>query len=188
MRALPSSFTLPFHHPPSPPLLTPSAPGANVPGNLTNAPRTDWPLTGGSVVLDLHHPWTYLFINLGLGANAANFNYTLTDPFLNVTGNGTFCIPKLNLPANLPVSDGSLGSLQVVTVGEDGNALYNCADITFRTSAGQLEGDKCKSSEGVSAEEVKEQPAPSAGSTLSGNRMGLLMGVMGAVAVVVGLA
>lgn len=31
--------------------------GAGVPSNAGN--RTDWPLTGGSLKLDLHHPWTY---------------------------------------------------------------------------------------------------------------------------------
>lgn len=31
--------------------------GAGVPGNTGN--RTDWPLNGGSLKLDLHHPWTY---------------------------------------------------------------------------------------------------------------------------------
>jgi hypothetical protein len=34
-----------------------SSAGAGVPGNSGN--RTDWPLTGGSLKLDLHHPWTY---------------------------------------------------------------------------------------------------------------------------------
>ena len=32
-------------------------PCAGVPGDAGN--RTDWPLTGGSLKLDLHHPWTY---------------------------------------------------------------------------------------------------------------------------------
>lgn len=100
-------------------------PCADVPGNIENGNRTDWPLTGGSVVLDLHHPWTYVFINLGLGANVSNFNYTLTPQFLNATGNGTLCLPTLALPTDLKVVDGTQASIQVVTVGDSGSSLYN---------------------------------------------------------------
>jgi hypothetical protein len=78
-----------------------------------------------------------------------NFNYTLTDPVWNVTGNGTLCIPQMALPADLPVADGSPASLQVVTVGADGNALYNCADIVFSKDAVPLAGEECVTSEGV---------------------------------------
>ncbi|KAK4129687.1 hypothetical protein N657DRAFT_630523 [Parathielavia appendiculata] len=125
-------------------------PCAGVPGNLTDRPITPWPLSGGSLKLDLHHPWTYIFINLGLGSDVSNFNYTLTNPFWNETGNGTLCVPKLALPADLPVTDGSQASLQVVTVGDDGNALYNCADIVFSANATALEGNACANSTGLS--------------------------------------
>ncbi|KAK3985066.1 hypothetical protein QBC44DRAFT_405686 [Cladorrhinum sp. PSN332] len=122
-------------------------PCAGVPGNLGN--RTDWPLSGGSVKLDLHHKWTYIFINLGIGENVSSFNISLTDPFWNSTGNGTLCIPKLTLPANLPIQDGTLASIQAVTIGETGNALYNCADITFRESATTLAEGDCTTSPGL---------------------------------------
>lgn len=75
--------------------------------------------------MDLHHPWEYVFVNLGLGSNVTNFNYTLTGPtFWNVTGAGTLCV-DLPLPEGLNPSDGQEGSIQVVTVGESGSALYN---------------------------------------------------------------
>ncbi|KAL1838538.1 hypothetical protein VTJ49DRAFT_2536 [Mycothermus thermophilus] len=119
-------------------------PCAGVPSNLTDSPKTEWPLTGGSVKLDLRHQWTYVFINLGLGSDVSNFNYTLTNPFWNTTGNGTLCVEKLSLPADLPVEDGSPASLQVVTLDDNGNALYNCADIIFKADAKPLEGDDCK--------------------------------------------
>ncbi|KAB5578871.1 hypothetical protein GE09DRAFT_562859 [Coniochaeta sp. 2T2.1] len=127
-------------------------PCAGVPGSSGN--RTDWPLTGGSLKLELHHAWTYIFVNLGLGPNVTNFNYTLTEPFWNSTGNGTLCVPALKLPAGLTVVDGTEASIQVVTTGEKGNALYNCADITFRADAKALEGGKCETSEGVTVAPV----------------------------------
>lgn len=94
---------------------------------------TDWPLDGGAVVLELHHPWSYVFINLGLGENTTNFNISLTPQFLNATGKGQLCIEKLALPEE--VAEGTLGTIQVVTVGDSGSALYNCADIKFTKDA-----------------------------------------------------
>lgn len=73
--------------------------------------------------LELHHAWTYVFINLGLGENVTNFNISLTPNFLNVTGNGTFCLPSLSLPEG--IAEGTHASIQVVTGGKSGSALYN---------------------------------------------------------------
>lgn len=95
--------------------------GANVPNGVGN--RTDWPISGGSVSLDLHHKWTYLFINLGLGTNVTAFSTSLTPELVNVTGNGTYCIPVLPVP--IDVKDGDNATIQVVTSGESGSALYN---------------------------------------------------------------
>ncbi|KAH8882548.1 hypothetical protein GQ53DRAFT_753597 [Thozetella sp. PMI_491] len=130
-------------------------PCANVNPGAGN--RTDWPINGGSLVLDLHHPWTYVFVNLGLGDNVTNFNYTLTPSFWNETGNGTLCVPSLPLPVGLTPADGSHGSIQVVTLGESGAALYNCADITFRSNVSALSGDACKTDTGVSYSVVNQQ-------------------------------
>ncbi|KAM5355306.1 hypothetical protein ACJ41O_001952 [Fusarium nematophilum] len=96
---------------------------------------TDWPLDGGALKLELHHPWSYVFVNLGLGENSTNFNVSLTPQFLNATSPGILCIEKLELPSDVEVSDGELASLQIVTVGDSGSALYNCADIRFKRNA-----------------------------------------------------
>ncbi|KAK7953685.1 hypothetical protein PG996_014577 [Apiospora saccharicola] len=132
-----------------------AAPGA--------AGRTDWPMQGGSVSLGLHHEWTYVFINLGLGTNASAFNVSLTPDFVNVTGRGTYCIRSLPLPVQ--PRDGDNATIQVVTSGKSGSALYSCADITFRSSAQPLSGDKCQNSTGISAEYVGHASSPSAGSS-----------------------
>jgi len=122
---------------------------------------TDWPIGGGSLKLDLHHEWTYVFVNLGLGANTTNFNVSLTPEFLNVTGRGTLCIDKLSVPLD-NVQDGTLASLQVVTSGESGSALYNCADIRFTNNASQL--SNCSSSDGLVVQAIREQDGNSTGS------------------------
>jgi hypothetical protein len=84
----------------------------------------------------MHHKWTYLFVNLGLGDNVTNFNYTLTPALWNETGNGTLCLPTLPLPVDLDVADGTRATIQVVTSGESGNALYNVGSSLGRSGMG----------------------------------------------------
>ena len=98
--------------------------GANV-NQTAETNRTLWPLTGGSLALDLHHPWTYVFVNLALGTISASFNISLTQQPLNETGNGTLCLPELTLPPGFTPTEGQNASLQVVTLGQTGSALYN---------------------------------------------------------------
>ncbi|KAH7324101.1 hypothetical protein BKA65DRAFT_80288 [Rhexocercosporidium sp. MPI-PUGE-AT-0058] len=132
--------------------------------------RTLWPLDGGSVVLDLHHKWSYVFINLGMGANYPTFNISLTPSLVNETGNGTFCLPKVPLPAGITPSDGQQASIMVATGGANGVSLYNCADITFSSNATILSGDACKNSSNVAATIVtaSTSTSPTTNTTTSG--------------------
>lgn len=97
--------------------------------------KTEWPIEGGSVALDLHHPWTYLYINLGLGENSTNFNISLTPELLNVTGKGDFCFPVLPVP--IPVADGQAATIQFVTNGQSGSALYNVSKLMTLPGVGK---------------------------------------------------
>lgn len=90
-----------------------------------------WPLTGGSLNLDLHHPWTYFVVNLGLGTDYPIFNISLTTQLLNETGNGTLCLPQMVLPASVAPVDGQNASIQVVTFGQTGSALYNVSFLNY---------------------------------------------------------
>ncbi|KAK6948898.1 hypothetical protein Daesc_008969 [Daldinia eschscholtzii] len=121
-------------------------PCGGVPDGVGN--RTEWPITDGAVQLTLHHPWTYLFINVGLGSSVTNFNMSFTPDLMNVTGQGNFCLPSLSVP--MKVSDGTNATIQVVTSGDSGSALYNCADIVFRSSA-KVPAGACKNDTGMSA-------------------------------------
>jgi hypothetical protein len=77
-------------------------------------------------------------------------------------------VPQLTLPAGLPVQDGSPATLQVVTLGADGNALYNCADIVFRANATGLAASNCTNDQGVSVTTVAAQGQGQNGSSSSG--------------------
>lgn len=117
--------------------------------SISDANRTEWPIDGGSLVFRGSHAWTYTFVNLGLGGdNTTTFNITLVEGF-NQTGNGTFCFPKVTLPADLSITPGMNASIQVVQVNERGSSLYNCADITFSDTAEVLGTDECFNSTGV---------------------------------------
>lgn len=96
-------------------------------------------------------------MNLGLGANATNFNISLTPDLVNVTGKGTLCIDKLPVAldaAGADIKEGTLASIQVVTSGESGSALYNCADIRFTKNA--TGPNNCSTSEGLEMHTIKE--------------------------------
>ncbi|KAG9245421.1 hypothetical protein BJ878DRAFT_501590 [Calycina marina] len=142
-------------------------PCANV-NQTAETNRTEWPLTGGSIALDLGHAWTYAFINVGLGTDYPVTNYSLTnDRPLNITGKGDLCMEKLDLPAGLTVTDGQNATIQVVTVGETGTALYNCADIIFKTSATVLSSDDCPSNSNITTATVEEVSTNETSSTNS---------------------
>lgn len=112
-----------------------------------NGNTTDWPLDGGSLELELHHPWTYIFIHAGLGENTTDFNITLTPDLWNSTSEGTLCIEKLPIPEDSGIKNGSIGSLQVITLDAAGSSLYNCADIRFVDNA--PEAPTCNGTVGV---------------------------------------
>ena len=164
-----------------------------MPTDLAHGNRTDWPATGGSLALDLHHPWSYIFINIGLGDNVTNFNYSLTPSFLNETGKGILCLDHLPLPVDLVPSDGQHATIQVVASGASGSALYNCADIVFHTAAtiANYGNGSCTTSEGVSYQVVAEQtnatssasdaPSTAAGATSTATSAGSLDSVNAAV-------
>ncbi|OAL39971.1 hypothetical protein AYO20_00884 [Fonsecaea nubica] len=138
----------------------------------SNANRTLWPLDGGSLVIDFHHPWTYVAFNLGFGSDIATFNISLNPMLLNETGNGTICIPKWTLPADLGITDGMDASLQVITIGDSGSALYNFYVVDVDTApspdlpswpsdanATLLPEDQCQNSTGVEIYPLVQQLA-----------------------------
>ncbi|KAK3080200.1 hypothetical protein LTS18_002864 [Coniosporium uncinatum] len=147
-----------------------SWPCANVTQELSANNRTAWPLTGGSLNLKVSHPWAYTYVTLGLGNEVTSFNVSLLDHF-NQTGNGTFCIPQLGAAqlAELGVQEGTNASLQVVQINEHGNALYNCADITFSSTATTLSGDACTNSSNVAGTALMNEADVSSSSSSSGS-------------------
>jgi len=148
-----------------------SNPGANVSQENSSTNRTAWPLDGGSLLFAGSHPWSYTYVNLGLGNDVAGFNISLVEGF-NQTGNGTFCWNKAGVAAlkALNLTEGQNASIQVIQISHSGAALYNCADITFSRTATLLSGEVCKNATGVGGVEL--QNAGSSSSTANGTKTG----------------
>ncbi|EFR02905.1 hypothetical protein MGYG_05906 [Nannizzia gypsea CBS 118893] len=138
--------------------------GVNVTTN-----RTQWPVDGGAILFKPTHHWALTYVNLGLGDDdSIIFNYTLVQAF-NQTGNGTFCFPKIPIPADLGIRDGTNASLQIVQASTNGAALYNCMDITFSSSPRNvLAQDMCVNSTGVGGVAITSAPASGEGKLSSG--------------------
>jgi hypothetical protein len=86
--------------------------------------RTSVPMTNFPVALEMGHDRSVIQMLLSLGNNPGdNFNITLERTFQQ-QGEGAFCLPHVNVPQNLNITDGTNATLQVVTDGEGGGGLY----------------------------------------------------------------
>ena len=93
-------------------------------GKTVSPKRTQYPLTGGPIQLDLGHDESLVQVLLGLGNDpGVNFNITLL-PTIQEQGPGDFCIGAVNIPEGV-AKDGLNATIQVVTNGESTPGLYN---------------------------------------------------------------
>ncbi|KAF2205386.1 hypothetical protein GQ43DRAFT_26398 [Delitschia confertaspora ATCC 74209] len=185
-------------------------PCANISEATSLSNRTAWSPEGGSLKMEVHHPWALTYVNLGIGTNVSAFNISLVSGF-NQTGNGTFCLSetgKENLKEGLRKAgkdaksvEGMPASLQVIQIAATGASLYNCADITFNATAALLSSSDCQNSTnvggvaiqnaGTSTTNPQSSPAANASTpTGAAGKMGASLGLGiagGALAMLVGL-
>lgn len=87
-------------------------------------PRTEFPLNGGPLQLNMHHPQTRIAVYLALGNDpGSNYNFVLV-PQLMQQGLGDFCLGDVKLPSGLNLTAGTNGTIQVVTNGDPTGGLY----------------------------------------------------------------
>lgn len=84
---------------------------------------TAWPLTGGQIALDSHHPTMTLLYRAQLMGSTSWFN--LTNGFVDMTGLGELCITVPGVPANW---SGQAGVIQVIGQPPDG-ILYQVSTL-----------------------------------------------------------
>ena len=88
--------------------------------------RSTFPLSGGTIQLEMEHDRSAVQVLLGLGKDVGdNFNITLKPIFLE-QGIGDFCIGDVVVPTDGAASlDGVNATIQVITNGDPQGGLYN---------------------------------------------------------------
>ncbi|KAH8821915.1 hypothetical protein F5884DRAFT_106041 [Xylogone sp. PMI_703] len=139
-------------------------------GMHTTTNRTKWPLLGGAIALQpgwfQGHATAFFYINLGFGTDGPdggppNMSFPMT-PVFQIIGPskfpypGTFCLPRVPLPANTTVNVGDNATIQVVETAIHGAALYSCVDITFAEpeDVAEVNSSNCFNSSDISFADV----------------------------------
>nr|6IBH_A Chain A, Auxiliary activity CAZyme [Laetisaria arvalis]6IBH_B Chain B, Auxiliary activity CAZyme [Laetisaria arvalis]6IBI_A Chain A, Auxiliary activity CAZyme [Laetisaria arvalis]6IBI_B Chain B, Auxiliary activity CAZyme [Laetisaria arvalis]6IBI_C Chain C, Auxiliary activity CAZyme [Laetisaria arvalis]6IBI_D Chain D, Auxiliary activity CAZyme [Laetisaria arvalis]6IBJ_A Chain A, Auxiliary activity CAZyme [Laetisaria arvalis] len=123
--------------------------------NNVTTNRTDFPLDGSGFVSikSGHAPYTVgAIISLETDADAwedfknSSGGDQIAIAYRQVDNSGTYCVPFNPSSLNIAgIQDGANATIQVVYTGGDGN-LYQCADVTFRTTVANLNSSVCTNS------------------------------------------
>lgn len=86
--------------------------------------RTQFPLSGGPIQLDMHHTETRIAVYLALGNDpGSNYNIVLRKQ-LTEQGLGNFCLGQVDIPSSLNITAGMNATIQVVSNGDPNGGLY----------------------------------------------------------------
>ncbi|KAG8629635.1 hypothetical protein KVT40_003500 [Elsinoe batatas] len=143
--------------------------------DTVSSKRTRFPITGAPIQLNMGHTEYNVQVLLALGNEPGSaFNYVLVPTFTQ-EGPDNFCIGggAIQFPKGLNITDGTNATIQVVTNGDSGGGLYNCADVTFTSTPLTTEeyGRNCQNSTGVETRPL-EGAARNANETSSGHSHG----------------
>ncbi|KAF1812676.1 hypothetical protein P152DRAFT_345979 [Eremomyces bilateralis CBS 781.70] len=121
-------------------------------GQNTVGDRTDFPISGGPIQIDNEHTESKIQVLLALGENPTgdDFVYVML-PTIYAQGPQEFCMGMVGAPAEANVTEGTKGTISVVTSGDSNGGLYQCADVTFvNTPLPEAEyNDNCKNATGI---------------------------------------
>lgn len=94
--------------------------------------RTDWPLNGGQIELEMGHDRAMVQVVLALGNDPGpeSFNTVLV-PTAEEQGQGTFCMTDIRPPQALNISDGTNATIQVITNAHPNGGLYAVSCLSF---------------------------------------------------------
>ncbi|KAH7398873.1 hypothetical protein DE146DRAFT_677984 [Phaeosphaeria sp. MPI-PUGE-AT-0046c] len=134
--------------------------------------RTDFPINGGPLQLNMGHEQTNVAVYMAVGDNPGSGFSVVMRPQFMVTGLGDFCVGQISVPSGVNVSDGTKASIQVVTNAHASGGLYQCTDVTLRSSSlSQSDySSHCKNNTGI---EISQQNIPgNPNGTSSGDHSG----------------
>ncbi|KAF1852097.1 uncharacterized protein K460DRAFT_325687 [Cucurbitaria berberidis CBS 394.84] len=129
--------------------------------------RTDFPISGGPIQLNMGHPQTNIAVYVAIGDNPGSGFSVVARQQLTVDGLGNFCIGSISLPTSLNVSDGTLASIQVVSNNHESGGLYQCADVKLvNTQLSQTDyNNNCKNNTNVRVSQENISGNPNGSST-----------------------
>ncbi|KAF2097782.1 hypothetical protein NA57DRAFT_76590 [Rhizodiscina lignyota] len=118
--------------------------------NDVESNRTEFPINGGPVQLNMEHTETNVEVLIAFGNNPSGADYhTVLVPTLFERGPQLFCLGDIRIPN---AKAGTNATIQVVTNGDPSGGLYACADITLTDtplSSADFKAN-CQNSTGVS--------------------------------------
>lgn len=87
--------------------------------------RTPVSLTSLGVAVELGHTENLFQIALAIGNDVGDSFNTILLPTIQEFGPGAFCLAAIPIPADLNITEGTNGTIQVITNSHDGSGLYN---------------------------------------------------------------
>jgi hypothetical protein len=93
--------------------------------NDMKTPRTQFPLNGAPIQLNMEHTQTNIAVYMAVGNSASDLSFsTVLRPQMSQEGLGDFCMGKLSIPSGMNITAGTNATIQVVTNGHSGGGLY----------------------------------------------------------------
>ena len=86
--------------------------------------RTDFPVGGGPIQINLGHQQTNIAVYMAIGDNPGDAFSIVLHPQFQVSGFGDFCLGNVSIPSNLNVTEGTKASIQVITNAHGEGGLY----------------------------------------------------------------
>lgn len=129
--------------------------------------RTDFPISGGPIQLNMGHPQTNIAVYMAIGDNPGSGFSIVAQQQLMVDGLGDFCLGSVSVPDGVNVTSGTKASIQVVTNAHGSGGLYQCADVTLVDDVlSQSDYDNhCKNNTGVKVSQENISGNPNGTST-----------------------
>ncbi|KAF2116928.1 NAC domain-containing protein [Lophiotrema nucula] len=147
--------------------------------------RTEIPLSGFPVQLDMHHTQTNIEVLIAFGNDpGSNYSTVLRHTFAQ-KGPGNFCVGQVSLPEGLNITAGTNATIQVVSNGDPDGGLFQCGDVTFVDTPLSTDdyNSHCKNATGVQVtseniqgnpnETTSESPSQTSGGAQSASPTGL---------------
>jgi nascent polypeptide-associated complex subunit beta len=99
--------------------------------------RTDFPIGGGPLQLNMGHEQTNLAVYMAVGNNPGSGFSVVMRPQFQVTGLGDFCIGQIGVPSGVNVTDGTPASIQVVSNAHASGGLYQVRSSRLLSISGE---------------------------------------------------